>query len=175
MDKAEIKYTRDDNVITIAPLFDPENPELCPDKLKYKTLLEELTKEPWTRSNKQLAAMSADFGRSHYFFTNKGDEIPQAVHKYCFTAEGELPDDERQSFLEKLGIKGDTLVADLSSPSPARSAIVTRVKYEMLKGFLIESGIPKIRASKVALQAMYMSTQEFLGWIKYSALQVLFP
>jgi len=43
----------------------------------------------------------------------------------------------------------------------------------MLKSFLIESGIPKLRASKVALQAMYLSTQEFLGWIKYTALQSL--
>jgi len=173
MDTAILKYTRDDNTLTIEPLFDCANPELCPDKLKYKKSLQELSSDIWPRGIKQLASICADFGRSHYFFTEHKDSIAKAVHKYCFAAEDEISTNEREEFLEKLAVKGENVVNDLSSPSPSRSAIITRVKYEMLKNYLVEQGLTQDRASKIALQGMYLTTQDFLAWIKYSSLQAL--
>lgn len=173
MDTATVKYAREEDTITIEPLFDLSQPKLCPDKLQYKKMLQELQADTWPRTMKQLAVISADFGRSHYFFTDHKDSIAQAVHKYCFATEDEIPNKDREEFLAKFSIKGESIVTDLSSPSPTRSAIITRVKYEMLKNYLAEQGLTQVRASKIALQGMYLATQDYLAWIKFSSLQAL--
>lgn len=56
-------------------------------------------------SNKQ-----ADYGRAHYIVIEGSNEIPVAVHRYCYKSVAEIPSDsERNDFFSSLGLKGDNI------------------------------------------------------------------
>jgi len=106
------------------------------------------------------------------FFTEGRDTIAKAVHKYCFRSEGTITDEERNTFFDKLGVRGDEIPSGCDEVSPTRGCIITRVKFEMLKNFFQEKEKQET-SENLALLGMYLTTQDFLSWIKYRSTCVL--
>eukprot|EP01130_Rhizamoeba_saxonica_P015011 TRINITY_DN6649_c0_g1_i2.p1 TRINITY_DN6649_c0_g1~~TRINITY_DN6649_c0_g1_i2.p1 ORF type:complete len:279 (-),score=46.69 TRINITY_DN6649_c0_g1_i2:166-948(-) len=116
-----------------------------------------------------LRSIWVDFGRSHYLLLGDSLELPEVQHRFTYSND-EVSDTERDAYLNEIGI---TLPGDLcDSPNPSRSAIITRVKYELLKQYL-QSKFQTESIDKLALSIMRNTTQDPLRVIKVSIISTL--
>jgi len=170
----EVQFTVNDKLITVSPVFDPSHPDLCPEQLDYETLLTQISRhDTWERTgNAHLSRIAADYGRSHYFFTNGLDTIPKAIHEICFRTNSTVSTSDRTSFLSEIGISEDLANVFDGGPSPTLSCLLTRVKFELLKKYFEEMG-RKESAGQLALNGMHLTTQDNLCWIRMISEQVL--
>eukprot|EP01124_Arcella_intermedia_P004405 TRINITY_DN12504_c0_g1_i3.p1 TRINITY_DN12504_c0_g1~~TRINITY_DN12504_c0_g1_i3.p1 ORF type:complete len:252 (+),score=40.56 TRINITY_DN12504_c0_g1_i3:121-876(+) len=138
-------------------------------------MVEECTSWPKERL---LSKISSDYGRSHYFFINQQIQEVEQIHKYAFNRSTEKPtEEERKDFFKSYEMVGEDIPGGFDSITPLRSTLLTRLKYEMLSSYLHKNGKTENHRS-LALWGMFLSTQEYLYWIKYCStkcIQLHFP
>jgi len=159
------------------------NLHLCPvftddedDSIDCKSLLAELHKHNgfWPRSgSKPLSKICADFARSYHITAGGAIDIPLAVHKYCYMSEGKITPEERKAYLALICLD-DKMHHISDDHTPERGCFITRVKFEMTSAYIqMQTRCDKQTSDQLAMLALYKSTQDYLGWIKHSALNAL--
>jgi len=153
-----------------------DQPSLRPSQLEYPQLVEAIskTKDYLPSEPKQLYQIVVDYGRSHYFFTNGSDTIPRQIHEYGFRNFGTSTPEQCISFFDKLGFPGDQVLRKFEEgPTPVRSNLLTRIKFELLRNFLSENGKTPQKSSELALAILAGTTQHTLAYLKHRVLSHL--
>jgi len=115
----------------------------------------------WPRNINILHNICLDYGRSHYFFTDGDESLPAKIHIFGFGNYGTATTEERNIFFTKFGLKGDFLKI-FQEPSPTRSNLLTRVKYELLQRYILSKDKTENEASRLALAILASTTQHTL-------------
>jgi len=137
-----------------------------PSEIEYPPLIEAIktTDNYWPRNVKFLYNICMDYGRSHYFFTDAHETIPAQIHTFGFGNYGTATLEERTNFFTNLGISGNVIPIFLD-PSPTRSNLLTRTKYELLQRYILSTGKSAYDASRLAIAILASTTQHTLRFL----------
>lgn len=163
------------NVLKISPIFDQNNKDLQPDELNEDYCISITNCDNfWPNEPRLINRISSDYGRSHYIFIESSPTIPEATHKYVYKCLGTVTDEERKNFFSSFNIWNDNIVAYCSDFTAERGRILTRTKYELLVSYLQKTSTLSLQKCQlISLYALYLTCQDFLGWLKRCCLNAL--